>query len=86
MNGVFILGKKAGGDLVSDCLNGSGCKTKSDCEKCMEWADKACRLYADEKKYDSCANPKQTDCCKAEKAAVDDIKKKIQTAGSEPRR
>src|SRR5205823_1690335 len=72
-----MLGLLGGGDLVGECLKKSGCKTKDDCEKCMDWADKACKLYADSKKYDSCAG--NDNCCKAEKKAIEDIKKKIQS-------
>src|SRR5439155_1202645 len=56
-----MLGLLGGGDLVGECLKKSGCKTKDDCEKCMDWADKACKLYADSKKYDSCAG--NDNCC-----------------------
>ena len=34
-------------------------------------------MYADSKKYDSCAG--NDNCCKAEKKAIEDIKKKIQS-------
>jgi RHS repeat-associated protein len=77
MEDIYALGKKVGGDLVSACLDGSGCKTKAECEKCLDWADKACSLYADEKRYDSCVG--KDDCCKAETKAIEDIKKKIQS-------
>jgi RHS repeat-associated protein len=72
-----MLGFLGAGDLVGECLNKSGCMTKEDCEKCMDWADKACRLYADKDKYNSCAG--KSDCCKDEKRAIEDIKRKIQS-------
>src|SRR5207249_4265379 len=72
-----MLGYLGGGDLVSECLKKSGCKTKAECGRCMDWADKACRLYADKDKYDSCAG--KSDCCKDEKKVIEDIKKKIKS-------